>query len=131
MCRRREWIAGLAKNGILESASPFQDAGNVVSQHGAGEFVKRPGDLSGYAIVNVPSEKEAVEIAGSAPHVVFGGTTGFRPCIEIHGKPRQCSPVVFTGIRSEHLGVLVVADQQGDAIGRDHFLPPGGQAERR
>ena len=76
---------GLQRKGSWNRQARFLKTGNVVFWHGAAECVKRLEDFSGYAILSVLSEKEAVEIAGSAPHVVFGGTTVVRPCLGIPG----------------------------------------------
>ena len=83
MKRWGDWMMGLAKKGVLESGCPFQESGKVVSREGAAEFHKSKDDFSGYVILNVPSEQIVVEIAGTAPHIVFGGTVVVRPCAEI------------------------------------------------
>jgi len=85
MKRWGDWTAGLAKRGILVSGLPFTEGGRVVSRDGITEFHKGAGDFSGYAILEVPTVQEAAEIAGTAPHIVFGGTTQVRPCLGIPG----------------------------------------------
>ena len=83
MKRWGDWIAGLAQQGIPVSGYPFMEGGKVISKNGIAEFHKGEHDYSGYAILDVPSEQDAVIIAGTAPHIVFGGTTVVRPCIEM------------------------------------------------
>ena len=56
MKRWGDWMAGLAKKGVLESGSPFLESGKVVSRDGAAEFHKSKDDYSGYVILNVPTE---------------------------------------------------------------------------
>jgi len=85
MKRWGDWVAGLSRNGVLESACPFLESGKVVSSNGTAEFHKGKDDFSGYVILNVPTEQNAVEIAGTAPHIIFGGKTVVRPCGEILG----------------------------------------------
>jgi len=82
MKRWGDWTDGLAKRGILVSAGAFTETGKVVSGNGAAEFRKSAQDFSGYAIVEVPSERDAAGIAGTAPHIVFGGTVQVRTCLE-------------------------------------------------
>jgi hypothetical protein len=83
MKRWGDWMMGLARKGVLESGCPFLERGTVVSREGPAEFHKSNGDFSGYVVLNVPSEQIAVEIAGTAPHIVFGGTVVVRPCAEV------------------------------------------------
>ncbi|HXW99187.1 MAG TPA: hypothetical protein VEI51_05645 [Methanomicrobiales archaeon] len=83
MRRWGEWTEGLANQGILVSACAFTESGKVVSRNKVAEFRKGADDSSGYAVLEVPTEQDAVEIAGTAPHIVYGGTTVVRPCIEI------------------------------------------------
>ena len=83
MKRWGDWTAGLAERGILVCACAFTEGGKVVTRNGVAEFQKGAGDYSGYAVLEVPTELDAAEIGGTAPHIVFGGTTLVRPCIGI------------------------------------------------
>ena len=83
MKRWGDWVGGLAKRGLLVSGLPFLETGKIVTGTGVTEFRKGEDDFSGYAILEVQSEQEAVAIARTAPHIVFGGTTVVRPCLEV------------------------------------------------
>ena len=83
MRRWGEWLAGLSKQGVLESGRPFLETGRVVTRDSVTEFHKGKRDFAGYVILEVPDEEEAIAIAKTAPHIVYGGTTVIRPCAEI------------------------------------------------
>lgn len=79
-----EWIAGLARKGIVESASQFEWAGKVVRKDSVSDLRLQEVDVGGYMLIKAESLEEAVEIARQAPHVTLGGTTIVRPCIEMN-----------------------------------------------
>ena len=72
------WMANLFKAGVVDSGLPLTDEAVSVSEAGARKFHEGSHDVSGYLIINVSSAEEAVEIAKSAPHIAFGGSTEVR-----------------------------------------------------
>ena len=79
-----EWIAGLARRGIVESGLPFEWRGKVVKKESATDLHLQQEDIGGYMLIKAESLDEAVEIARQAPHMALGGTTIVRPCIEVN-----------------------------------------------
>ena len=79
-----EWIAGLARKGVVESGSPFEWRGKVVKKELATDLHLQQEDIGGYMLINAESLDEAVEIAKQAPHMALGGTTIVRPCMEVN-----------------------------------------------
>ncbi len=83
MKRWADWTGHLAKQGLLLSGLPLLEGGKVVTREGVEDFHKRDQDFSGFVLIEVPSEADAVVIAGTAPHIYFGGTTVVRECGEV------------------------------------------------
>ena len=79
-----EWIAGLARRGIVESGSPFEWRGKIVKKESATDLHLHQEDIGGYMKINAESLDEAIEIARQAPHMALGGTTIVRPCMEVN-----------------------------------------------
>jgi hypothetical protein len=79
-----EWIAGLARKGVVESGLPFEWGGKVVQKDSVSDLHLQPVDIGGYMLIKAESLDEAVEIARQAPHMALGGTTIVRPCMEMN-----------------------------------------------
>jgi hypothetical protein len=74
-----DWMAGLARQGALESGGPFVGSGKRVERDGTADLVLDRVDIGGYALVTADSIDEAAEMAGRAPHTALGGATLVRP----------------------------------------------------
>jgi YCII-related domain len=79
-----EWIAALARRGVVESGLPFEWSGKVVKKESAADLHLQQEDIGGYMLIKAESLDEAVEIARQAPHMALGGTTIVRPCMEVN-----------------------------------------------
>lgn len=72
------WASSLAHQGRLMGANKLMDEpGRWISAPTAGETRTRS-DVSGYFLVSASGYDEAVEIAGSSPHIRYGGTFEIR-----------------------------------------------------
>ena len=72
------WAGSLARQGQLVGANKLKDEpGRWISAPTAGETRSRS-DVSGYFLVSASGYDEAVEIAGSSPHIKYGGTFEIR-----------------------------------------------------
>jgi hypothetical protein len=77
------YMAGLARDGALESGAPLEPDGRVVQRDSVAQFELSTPDIGGYAVIDAGSLEAAVEIARDAPHIALGGTTIVRPCIPV------------------------------------------------
>jgi hypothetical protein len=74
----RDWASSLAADGRLMGANKLTDEpGRWISGSPAGD-PRTQSDVSGYFLVNASSYTEATEIAGSSPHIRYGGTFEIR-----------------------------------------------------
>jgi hypothetical protein len=74
----RDWASSLADEGRLAGANKLKDEpGSWVSGSTAGESRTRS-DIQGYFVVRASSYSEALEIAGTSPHIRYGGTFEIR-----------------------------------------------------
>jgi hypothetical protein len=74
----QDWASSLARQGYLVGANKLMDEpGRWISASTAGETRTRS-DVSGYFLVNASGYDEAVAIAGSSPHIRYGGTFEIR-----------------------------------------------------
>ena len=74
----RSWAASLADQGRLLGSNKLMDEpGRWISGSAAGDS-RTQSDVGGYFLVNAASYSEAVAIAGSSPHVRYGGTFEIR-----------------------------------------------------
>ena len=80
-----EWLAGLARRGVIESASRFDWSGKVVKKESAIDLHLQREDIGGYMLIKAESLEEAIKIAQQAPHMALGGTVIVRPCMEVNG----------------------------------------------
>jgi hypothetical protein len=72
------WASSLAQQGRLVGANKLMDEpGRWISAPTLGETRTRS-DVSGYFLVSAAGYDEAVEIAGSSPHIRYGGTFEIR-----------------------------------------------------
>jgi hypothetical protein len=72
------WASSLARQGHLVGANKLMDEpGRWISAPTSGETRMRS-DVSGYFLVSAAGYDEAVEIAGSSPHIRYGGTFEIR-----------------------------------------------------
>jgi hypothetical protein len=78
-----DYMAGLARDGALESGAPLEPDGRVVQRDSVAPFEVSTPDIGGYAVIDAESLEAAVEIARRAPHIALGGTTIVRPCIAV------------------------------------------------
>jgi hypothetical protein len=76
-----DWMAGLARDGVLVSAAPLLDTGKRVDRDGAHDLALERVDVGGYALVEAASLEATAEIARTAPHTALGGSTIVRPVI--------------------------------------------------
>ena len=79
----RDYMAGLARDGALDSSAPLEPDGRVVHRDSVRPFELSTPDIGGYAVIDADSLDAAVEIARGAPHIALGGTTIVRPCIPV------------------------------------------------
>ena len=78
-----DYMAGLARDGKLESGAPLVPSGKVLKGESVSELELAEFDIGGYMLIEADSIDEAVEIALRAPHVELGGGTIVRPCVEL------------------------------------------------
>ena len=79
MVKWTDWMAGLARQGALESGGPFLGTGKQVNRDGVTDLVLERMDIGGYALVTADSIEDAAEFARQAPHTALGGSTIVRP----------------------------------------------------
>lgn len=80
------WADSLARQGRLVSAGDLRDTGSVVLARtesalevNAGDVVSDAGRVAGFFIVRGADETEAIDIAGTIPHLRHGGRVALRP----------------------------------------------------
>jgi hypothetical protein len=74
-----DWMGGLAREGALSSGGPFLASGKRVDRDATADLALDTVDIGGYALIDVASIEDAVEIAQRAPHTALGGSTIVRP----------------------------------------------------
>ena len=82
----RKWgtyMGSLAQRGALESGAPLQPIAKAVSTGTVSDAKLGTPDIYGYMVINTDSLDDAIAIAREAPHMVLGGSTIVRPCIEV------------------------------------------------
>jgi hypothetical protein len=79
--RWRDYMAGLARDGALESGAPLE----AVGRDSVAALEIADVDIGGYLVISAESLDAAVDIARRAPHIALGGTTIVRPCVTIGG----------------------------------------------
>jgi hypothetical protein len=80
-----DYMAGLARDGALESGAPFEAGGRTVGRDSVTPLELADVDIGGYVLISVESLDAAVDIARRAPHIALGGTTIVRPCLATGG----------------------------------------------
>ncbi|MDB5194740.1 MAG: hypothetical protein JWN50_754 [Parcubacteria group bacterium] len=78
----QDWIAALEATGNVLSSLPFEWSGKKVTGASSEDLALDAADAGGYMLVKAESIDAATEIAKGAPHMVLGGTTIVRPCVE-------------------------------------------------
>ncbi|MGD0729307.1 MAG: YciI family protein [Candidatus Micrarchaeaceae archaeon] len=80
----REYLTPLMKKGVVESTSPVQWKGKLVTKAGAKDYKAEKVDIGGYMIVKAKNMAEAVKIAKASPHAKTGmGPTTIREIVEV------------------------------------------------
>ena len=72
------WAASLAEQGRLVGANKLMDEPGRWISAPASRDTRARSDVSGYFLVSAAGYDEAVEIAGSSPHIRYGGTFEIR-----------------------------------------------------
>lgn len=77
------WIGKLARAGKFISGKPFGPKARIVAgpQKLVLDFVLKPGDVTGYILIETETMDEALEIAKHAPNLLNGGTVEVRSTI--------------------------------------------------
>jgi hypothetical protein len=79
----RNWMEGLAKNGVLVGAEPLQRTGKQVIGKNKlvtdGPFIEGKEMVGGYVIVSAKDIDEAVEISKGCPIFIEDGKVEVRP----------------------------------------------------
>lgn len=76
-----EWAQELAAAGRLVAAGKLADEGLLLARGGNTDNrvpVAEQGALAGYFIITAADVDEALEIAGTCPHIRYGGTVSLR-----------------------------------------------------
>jgi hypothetical protein len=79
--RWADWMAELAKAGVLIAGGPFEPRGKVVAAERIDELELQRVDVGGFLLIDADDEQAANAIARAAPHVELGGSTIVRPLI--------------------------------------------------
>ncbi|MFT7840530.1 YciI family protein [Saccharothrix sp. BKS2] len=84
-----EWMKDLADSGALVSGSPLAPEGREVTADGVSDLDVDTIDLGGFVVIEAESEEEALEVAGSTPHIARAvaknsphARTIVRPCVQ-------------------------------------------------
>jgi len=79
----RSWAAALAEQGKMIAAARLAPEGRMLASPAPGDVVespeRNPSAATGFFVVRAASQKEAVAMAASCPHLAYGGEIHIRP----------------------------------------------------
>jgi hypothetical protein len=78
-----EWTQDLKEKGYIESGAAFGEGGKLITQKTVSDYRVKKDDLTGYLVLNVSNEQEAINLAKQSPDLPYGGSTVIRPCAEM------------------------------------------------
>jgi hypothetical protein len=78
-----DWIAGLAKAGILQTGHPYETHGKRIDSSGIHDYQFPEESAGGFIIVKTDSADDAARIATTSPIIRSGGYVLVRPCGEL------------------------------------------------
>lgn len=80
----RDYLTPLMNESRVESVSPVQRDGKMVTPTGLQDYKAEKVDLGGYMVVKANSMEEAIEIAKKSPHAMSkSGPTTIREVVDV------------------------------------------------
>lgn len=77
-----DWFRGMLDDGIFESILPYNRPGKIVTSKRVLWYYEDHALYAG-CVINVKSEKEAIEVAKKAPFVLRGGSIVVKQCLKV------------------------------------------------
>jgi hypothetical protein len=75
----QRWVEALMEQGIIDTGTPLEESGKIVTQSDVSDYLGTAEDIGGYLIINADSIEHAVEIAKQSPNIRAGGAVEVRP----------------------------------------------------
>ena len=83
----RDWALALRRDGVLHGASPLDDDGFVVTQHGIAP-ASQQGAIASVLVIHAKDLEAAVTLAKGHPGLAFGSEIEVRPVKVVAAAPR-------------------------------------------